>query len=77
MCKIDVVGDRSGVEGLDQIERRFGVEHLRLADIFEREPHLTAVRCGGDVGTERARLLHLADDRMVGDRDNVDLGIEG
>ena len=61
---------------LDQVERRLGVEHLRLADVLEREPHLLAVRRRRDVRAERAFLLHLRDDLVIGDGDDVGLRIE-
>ncbi len=71
--EIDVVGDRPGVERLEQVERRLRVEHLRLADILQREPHLFAVGRRGDVRAERAGLLHLRDDLVVGDGDDIRL----
>src|SRR5262245_377240 len=41
--EIDVVGDRTGFDRLDQVERRPCVEDLRLADVLQREPHLLTV----------------------------------
>jgi len=42
-AKVDVVGDRAGIDRLQDRERRPGVEHHRLADVLEREPDLFAV----------------------------------
>src|SRR5262249_1940884 len=49
---IDVVGDWTGVEGLQERKRRLRVEYLSLAGVFEGKPDLFAVRRCGDVGTE-------------------------
>ena len=70
-----VIGPVSSV--LIEVERRPGVEHLGLAGILEREPDLLAVRRRRDVRTERAFLLYLGDDLVVGDRDDVGLRVEG
>jgi hypothetical protein len=32
--EVHVVGDRTDIDGLDQVERRLRVDHLRLADIL-------------------------------------------
>ena len=50
------------------------VEHLRLADILEREPDLTPIGCCRDIGAEGACLLDPADDLMVGNSNDIDLG---
>jgi hypothetical protein len=65
--EVDVVGDRTGVERLEELERRPGGEHLGLPYVLQREPDLAAVRRRGDVGAERAFLLHTPDGLMVGD----------
>src|SRR6266446_4517632 len=70
---IDVVGDRTGVEGLQEREWRLPIEHLGLAGVFQGEPDLLAVRRCGDVGTERARLRNPADDFVIGDGDDYSL----
>ena len=41
------------LDGLQQGKRWPSVEHAHLTDIFQREPHLLAVRCGCDVRAER------------------------
>src|SRR5262245_43635223 len=75
--EIDVVGDRTGFDRLDQVERRPCVEDLRLADVLQREPHLLTVRRCSDVRAERTFLLHPRHNLMVGDRHNNGLRIEG
>ncbi len=77
MGEVHVVGDRAGVDRLDQIEWRPGVEHLCLASVLEREPHLVSVRRRGNVRAERALLLDLRDDLVIGNGDDVGLWIEG
>jgi hypothetical protein len=57
-----VVGDRTGVEGLQEREWRLPIEHLSLAGVFQGKPDLLAVRRCGDVGTEWASLRNSADD---------------
>ena len=61
---------------LQQRERRLRIEHLDLAGVFQRKPHLRTVRRGGNVRAERARLLDLANDLVVGDGDDRGLGRE-
>src|SRR5207249_7301873 len=64
---IDMIGDRPGVDRFQHREWRLRVEHHSLADVLQREPDLLAVRRRGDVRTERAVLLDVADDLMIGD----------
>src|SRR5712691_6601106 len=68
---IDVVGDRTGIERLEQGKGRLRVEHLGLAGILQCEPDLSAVRGGGDIRAKGARLLYLSDDFVIGDRYDV------
>ncbi len=75
--EIDVVGDRPGVDRLQHGEWRLRVEHHSLADVLQRKPDLLAVGRGGDVRTERAVLLDMADDLMIGDGDDHGLRIKG
>ena len=56
---VDVIGDRPGVERLEEREWRLRVEHLDLARIFQREPDLGTIRRGGDIGAERTRCWTL------------------
>ena len=77
MSEVHMVGDRARIDRLDQVERRPGIEHLRLANILEREPDLASVRCCRDVRTERALLLDLRDDLVIGNRNDVGFRVEG
>src|SRR5262245_22858056 len=67
---VDVIGDGTGVDRLDNVEWRTCIEYHRLADILERQPDLIAVRCRSDVGAERAFLLDIPDDLVPGSRDD-------
>src|SRR4029453_5650668 len=49
---VDVVGDRTSVECLQQREWRLCLEDLSLANVFQGEPNLKAVRGWGDLGGE-------------------------
>jgi hypothetical protein len=51
-----MIGGRARVDCLDQVERRFGVEDLRFADVLERKPDLLAIRCGRDIWAEGTLL---------------------
>src|ERR1700688_2770122 len=64
---VDVVGDRPGIDRFQHREWRLRVKHHGPADVFQREPDLLAVWRGGDVRTERAVLLDVADNLMIGD----------
>ncbi len=68
--EVDVVGDRSGVDRSQHREGRTGIEHHYLADVFQREPDLRAVRRRGNVGTERAGLGGPSDDPVIGHGDH-------
>ena len=73
---VDVVGDRAGVERLQDRERWLGIEHHDLADVLQRQPDLLAVGRRGDVGAERARLLDATDDLLRGGVDHHGLWCE-
>jgi hypothetical protein len=63
--EIDVVGDRSGIDPLERLERRLCIEDLGLADVLEGEPYLAAVRRRGDDATRRSvRVRPEADTRL-------------
>jgi hypothetical protein len=68
--EVDVVGDRPGVDDPQHLKWRLGREHHRFADVFQGEPHLLAVRGGGDVGAERRNLFHASDDLVRFGADN-------
>ena len=72
-----MVGDRTGVEGLQEREWRLPIEHLGLAGVFQGKPDLLAVRRCGDVGTERASLRNPADDFVIGNGDDHGLWCKG
>ena len=74
--KIDVIADRPGFERFQHRKRRLGVEHHGPAGILQRHPDLLAVGRRRDVRTERAVLLDVADDLVIGDRDHDGLRIE-
>ena len=44
MREVDMVGDRTGVERLQEIEGRLRIEDLGLANVLQGEPDLIAVR---------------------------------
>src|SRR3981081_3556623 len=67
---IDVVGDRSRVYRLQQLEWWMCVEHLNLTGVLEREPDLGTIRSSRDVRTERACLGHVSDDLVIGYTDD-------
>ena len=67
---VDVVGNRSGVERLQDGERRTGIKHLRLARILQGEPDLLAIRRRRNIGAERACLRDMPDDLVIGDADD-------
>src|SRR5262245_45873581 len=71
---IDMVGDRTGVEGCQERKWRLPTEHLSLAAVFQGKPDLLAIRRCGDVGTERAGLWNLADNFVIGDGYDCSLG---
>ncbi len=70
---INVVGDRTGVEGLQERKRWLPIEYLGLAGVLQGKPDLLAVRRCGDVRTEWARLRNLADNLVIGDGYNFGL----
>jgi hypothetical protein len=74
MGEVHVVGDRAGVDRLDQVERRLALT-LVFADILEREPDLASFR-GRNVRAERALLLDLRDDLVIGNGDDVGLRLK-
>ncbi len=76
MGEVHVVGDRAGVDRLDQVEWRASVEHLCLASVLQSKPDLASVRCRGNVRAERAFLLDLRDDLVIGNGNDVGLRIE-
>nr|GFC68212.1 hypothetical protein [Tanacetum cinerariifolium] len=65
--QVYVVGNRADVQGLEQLERRRRFKDLSFAHVLEGKPDLLAVRRRRDVGAERAGLLHMADDFVIGD----------
>src|SRR6516225_6791862 len=54
--EVDVIGERTSVQGLEQREGGPSIKHLGLADVFEREPHLAAVMCRRKLGEERTNM---------------------
>jgi hypothetical protein len=64
---IDVVRNWAGVEGCQNVEGRPCVKYLGFANIFQRKPHLTAVRRRGNIGTEGGCLGNSGDDLVTFD----------
>ncbi len=71
--KIHVVGDRSGLQQRLLLKRRPGVEHLRFAGIFERDPDFVILRAQRNVGAERAALRQSVDHRVTCRVDHIKL----
>ena len=74
--KIDMVGDRAGVDDLPPLERRAGIDGDDCSDVLERKPNLLSVRADGDVRTEGAGLRYATDDLASGDVENHKLRSE-
>src|SRR6516225_1047021 len=73
---VDVIGDRASVQGLEQREGRLGIKYLGLTGVFEREPHLAAIRCRRKIGAEWAGLDDPPDEGMICHRDDYGLRVE-
>src|SRR5262249_33190968 len=59
-----MIRNRSGVEQRNLFERRFGPEHLDLADVLERYPDLIVFRTHRNVGAEGTGLRYPLNDLM-------------
>src|SRR6476661_3800625 len=76
MGNVDMVGDRTGVQRLQDGKWRLSIEDHRSADVLERQPNLLSVRCGGDVRAKRTVLFDTPDDLVIGNRDDDGLWVE-
>ena len=66
---VDVVGNRSRIDGFQDRERRMGIKHLRLANVLQREPDLLTVWRSRNIRAERAQLGDMPDNLVIGDGD--------
>src|SRR5262249_39400220 len=71
-----MVGNWTGVENFEHLERGLRAKHHHLADVLQSEPDLISFRRRSNVWAKGRLLFHPGDDFVVGYRDDGRFRVE-